>query len=151
MNYSFTDYENAILNALSPLKKENGGYLRVLKGYAGELDAEEAFNEFYGLSPGVIVEIIGADYNAQGCIYKQDTAAYIYVLSKSLRSQDDARKGGTGVYKILCDIREKLLDRTLGLNIMPLKIIAEKKITSTNQLVLYYAHYEITNNRITGG
>ena len=80
MNYSFEDYENAIINALSPLLKKNGGYLRVLKGYAGELDTEESLRQFLGNSPAVAVEIDSATYKQENSAYLlQETRVYIYV------------------------------------------------------------------------
>ena len=148
MNYGFDDYENAILNELSSLKKENGGYLRVLKGYAGELGTEEAFRKFLGLMPQVLVEIESAKYTLVGCSYAQNVLINLYVSSSSYRSQDDARKGTIGVYKILKDVRNILINNNLGFEIRPLILSSERKLASSNRVVIYLAEYQIINDRI---
>ena len=150
MNYSFEDYENAIINALSPLLKKNGGYLRVLKGYAGELDTEESLRQFLGNSPAVAVEIDSATYKQENSAYLlQETRVYIYVCARYIGTQDRARK--QGVYRILKDIRDLLLWNRLGLDIRPVQIKREMKLGSSKDVVIYAAEYVIINDRITGG
>ena len=149
MNYSFKDYEDAIINALMPLHVKNGGYLRVIKGYTGELDADEIMRRFLGNSPGVCVEIYSAEYSQQTFpYYSQEVTVYIYVAAKTTYEQDVARKGEQGVFRILKDIRDRLLGSNLGLNIRPVEIKREAKLGSTEHTVLFAAQYVIKNDRI---
>ena len=148
MNYSFQDYENAVLEALTPLKQENDGYLKVLKAYAGELGSEDALKRFFVINfPAVLVKVSRAEYEPADleCV-RQTVTVDLLICARSYRSQDEARKGETGVYKILRDIRGSLSGNKLGLSIRPVMPRREWELGSTPQLVFYAAQYIIIND-----
>ncbi len=148
MNYSFEDYETAILTALAGLKVP-GGYLKTLQGYAGELDEETALDNFTRGFPGVLVEIGEARYESVTMpYYYQEAMVNLLVGARSYRDQSEARGGSTGAFTILNDMRTLLLGKDLGLEIRPITLISEEKLGSAPKIVIYLAQYKITNDRI---
>jgi hypothetical protein len=148
MNYSFEDYENAVLSRLAGLK-EPQGYLKELQGYAGELDEETALENFLRGWPGVLVEVSRADYEVTTMpYYSQEVYVSLLVGARSFRSQAEARGGSTGAYAILADLRRLLLGDDLGLEIRPLELVGETTLGSTPNAVLYLAQYKFVNDRI---
>lgn len=163
MNYSFEDYEVAILNTLVELKKP-AGYLTTLKGYGQELDDKAALNNFVRGFPGVLVEVMSAKYDEAAMTYpyyQQKVLINILIGTRSYRSQDAARLGTTGAFQILDDVRSLLLGSTLDLEIRPLRLIREGKIGSKpiqigvpiqdpilTEMIIYLAEYELINDRI---
>lgn len=148
MNYSFEDYEAAVIAALADLKAPSG-YLKILKGYAGEFDEEKALENFLAGFPGVLVEIGEARYESVTMpYYYQEVTINLYLGARSWRNQEEARTGEMGIAKILTDIRDRLLGKALGLEIRPCTIIQEFKIGSDRHTVLYGAQYKIINDRI---
>lgn len=152
-NYTFADYETAILDALEPLK-EPDGYLKVLQGYAGEFSEDAALATFLRGFPGVLAEITEAVYVRQpgqyySQLHDQMVTATLYVGARNWRSQDTARTGDTGVYTILADIRRLLLGKTLGLEVYPLELRREWRLAADRACVLYAAEYLIRNPRIS--
>lgn len=142
MNYTLSDYESAVLAALSGLT-----YLKTLRGYAGELDEQQALEQFRRGFPGILVEIGGAEYEAVTMpFYHQVVTVNVLVGDRSYRSQDEAR--GVGVMRILDDVRQLLLGKTVGLEIRPLLLVREEKLASSSSLVLYLAQYQIMNDYI---
>jgi len=156
-NYSFADYENAVLQTLADLKAPTG-YLKTLAGYSGEFNEDVAFENFLQGFPGVLVEIAAAEYSQTELpfppvIVNQTVTVQLYVAALSWRDQAAARKGATGVtgaYTILADIRKYLLGKTLGLQIRPVVPQGEFKINHElgSRVVLYGAKYLIVNDRI---
>lgn len=121
-NYEFTDYEDAILRALAPMRVPLGK-LHILKGYAGEIVLTEdglvlvLLNDF----PAVLVEISGADYSpGPGSLYTETVKAAIHVCSRSLRSYDEARRGEAGCYPLLREILSRLYGKKLREDLHPL-------------------------------
>jgi hypothetical protein len=155
MNYTFDDYEAALLAELLPLKAP-GGYLAELKGFAGEIVLTDTgilavlLNRF----PAVLVEIVDAAYKPGGHPYfAQTVTVRLHILSRSLRSQDEARGGEAGAYTILHEVRTLLLGRKLAENLQPLILTKESKtaagLTEANEyIVVYTADYNFDNLRI---
>lgn len=151
MNYSFTDYENAVLAALRDLRRENGGYLAALEGYAGQIDTKEAIKTWMGRFPAVAVAVIDADYPEAmrtNAYWGQLTRVYVFVGAQSWRGQDEARKGAVGAYQILKDLRDRLLGKTLGLEIRECSLRRESVLASELTTVIHVAEYQIVNDRI---
>jgi len=141
VNYSFADYEEAILEALADME------LKTLKGYAGELDEQGALEQFRRGFPGILVEISEAEYEiATMPYYWQAVTANLVIGDRSYRSQDEARTGG--VYGLLAEVRAALLGKTLGLEIRPLVLLREVKLASSTSTVLYLAQYQIINDYV---
>lgn len=155
MNYTFDDYESALLAKLLSLKAP-GGYLKELKGFAGEIVLTDTGILAVLLSrfPAVLVEIVEAAYRPGGHPYfSQTVTARLHILSRSLRSQDEARGGEAGAYAILHDVRSLLLGRRLAHDLQPLVLAKENKtaagLTEANEyIVVYTADYTFDNLRI---
>jgi len=153
LNYTFTDYENAVIAALAPLT-----YLKTCQGYSGQFDDRSVWEQFLARFPGVLVEIAAAEYVQTELpfppvIVTQTVTVQLYVAALSWRDQAAARKGATGItgaYTILADIRKYLLGKTLGLQIRPVVPQGEFKINHElgSRVVLYGARYLIVNDRI---
>lgn len=151
MNYSFTDYEEAVKNALADLEKRNGGYLADLAGYAGQLDSEEAIRLWRGRFPAVAVDVRGATYPESGrtnAFWQQKIQVFALVGAHSYRGQAEARGGQAGSHIILQDIRSRLLGKTLGLEIRECIIVQESVLASDQNSVIHMAEYQIINDRI---
>ncbi len=148
MQYGLGDYENAALSALSGLLKTNGGYLKTLKAYAGELGSEDAFRRFYVVNfPAVLINVQKSDYEpADLSTMRQKVNLRLIIGSVSYRSQKNARTGGEGVYTILKDISDLLTGKKLGLVIRPIMPIGEFELYATIQAVIFAANYMIIND-----
>jgi len=154
MNYGFDDYEAALLRALGSLKAEKGGYLKTLKGYAGELDEDAALANFIAGFPGVLVEVSEAAYEPVTMpFYYEEATVNLLVGARSFRSQDEARGGSTGAFTILKDLRRLLLGKTLGLEIRPLELVRQVKMTGLSpraaKIAIYLAEYRLKNDYIS--
>ncbi len=152
MNYAFSDYEDAVLNALADLKRENGGYLADLEGYAGQLDNATALKTWMGRFPAVAVAVPEAAYPPElrtNVFWRQDVKVFVFVGAQSWRGQAEARKGLVGAHLILKDVRRLLLGKTLGLEIRECNLLRESVLASDLSSVIYTAEYQIINDRIT--
>ena len=155
MNYTFDDYESALLGKLASLSAP-GGYLKELKGFAGEIVLTDTgllavlLNRF----PAVLVEIADATYVPGGHpFHTQEVTALLHICSRSLRSQAEARGGEAGAYTILHDVRTLLLGQKLAEDLQPLLLTGESKtaagLTEANEyIVIYVAKYKFINPRI---
>ncbi|MBI4796861.1 MAG: DUF1834 family protein [Deltaproteobacteria bacterium] len=110
MNYDFSEYEDAILALLEPMRAP-GGPLLELKGYAGEIILTEdglvlvLLNRF----PAVLMEISEASYSpGPGALYTENLTAALHVCARSLRSQEETRSGEAGCYVLLREILNRL-------------------------------------------
>jgi hypothetical protein len=153
MNYSFTDYEAAVLWALEGLRAPVGP-LAVLEGFAGQIKAAE-----FGLEvslrgmPAVLVEVEGADLDYHALPYYTETVRInLYVAARSWREQEGAR-GESGVYGLLSSLRGLLLANTLSLTIRStgLELIKEDKVAGDQAQVIYVAQYRLHNDRVIAG
>jgi hypothetical protein len=155
MKYTFDDYESLILGKLVSLQAP-GGQLKELKGFAGEIVLTDTgilavlLNRF----PAVLVEIVDAAYRPGGHpYYSQTVTVRLHILSRSLRSQDEARGGEAGAYAILHQVRTLLLGWKPAADLQPLILSKENKtaagLTETNEyIVVYTADYLFDNLRI---
>jgi hypothetical protein len=155
VNYTFDDYEAAILSKLAPLSAP-AGYLKELKGFAGEIVLTESgllavlLNRF----PAVLVEIADAAYSpGPHPFHSQEVTALLHVCSRSLRSQAEARGGDEGAYTILHNVRTLLLGKQLAADLQPLILAGESKtaagLTEANEyIVIFVAKYRFSNLRI---
>ena len=151
MNYSFTDYEDAVLAALEDLRRETGGYLADLSGYAGQLDSQTALKVWLGRFPAVAVAVPEANYPMvlrTNAFWGQEVKVYVFVGAQSWRGQAEARKGAVGAQTILADIRDRLLGKTLGLEIRECHLLREAVLASDLNSVIYAAEYQLINDRI---
>lgn len=156
-NYSFADYENAILTALDGLRETEGGYLKTLRGYSGELDDRSLWEAVAARFPAVLVEVAGATYNQLNLpfpplICQQLPVVNIIVAAHFWRDQADARTAANvGAYSILDAVRGLLMGKTFSLDIRHCLLLDENKLAHDlgAHVVLYLARYQLINDRIT--
>jgi len=143
MSYTIEQIEDAIINALQPLKASLG--VRTIKSYQGELDSEDDIKRIVRLFPAIFVVYGGSEYAEHGS-RKVETINYIlFVCDRSLRREEEARRGGSsnpGTYEMLNKIRDELYGSRLSLDIFPLKLLREVPIWFGRGISVYSAEYE---------
>lgn len=148
MNYSLADYEEAVLTALKSLQQPQG-YLKTLRGYAGDTSPDTVLADCLRGYPAVIVTIPGVSYKAVSNAYLlQRVRIVLLVAARSYRSQREARGEEAGIAQILLDIRNLLQGSNLGLEILDLNIVNEEYLGGDQALVVWWAEYELINDRI---
>lgn len=94
-----TTLENALIAALAPMLKINGGYLRAVERYNGELggdDLDDVKRRLSGRCPGVLVAAHAARYatrNIQRLRFDKAISVDVWMVSNHLRSRE-ARMAG---------------------------------------------------------
>jgi hypothetical protein len=149
MNYSFVEYEAAVLAALESLKVAQGGSLAALEANTGQVQpTDEGLLIFSGQFPAVLVEVDEADYHQDSIAFlKQTVTVNLYVVAQNWRGQGDARGAA---FTILADLRRLLLNNTLGLEIRKsgLELAKEKKLYGDLKMVIFLVQYKFYNDRI---
>jgi hypothetical protein len=149
MNYTNEDYENAIMAELQSLHVDEGGYLRTLEAYAGQMNEETALEQFVRGFPGVLIIISDSTYREENNLFwSQDVGVKCFIGARSWRSQDEARGDDTGISRILMDIRSRLMGHRIGLEIRPVEIVREEFIMGDPSTVLWGAEYLIINDNV---
>lgn len=134
--YAKSELEDALVQALRPLSIEGGGYLRVLGLYRGELGQQGLMPEALQM-PALFVAFASSTYGPGPYLYAYETAGFNVIAV--------CREGASpGAYKILDDVRDILLGGTLGLDIMPLKLVRESSLIATKETAAFAALYSIT-------
>lgn len=151
-NWTYTEIEDAVLDALADLKKANGGPALTVEAYQGELAVPEALVAALGRFPAVFVTILGSTYSppesaARGT-QEQVWRVVCFVGARSWRSKDDA---APGVYDLLGLVRARLAGKTLGLTgVRQCYPRSEELQTNPDpSIVIYRAEYWLTNPRFT--
>lgn len=156
--YTIDAIEDAIMARLAPLRTgyegdvpetgpvvEAAGTVRTIKTYQGELDSEEAIARATRLFPAIIVMYGGSEYDDHGARKIERATCVLFVCDKSLRTDDEARRGGEanpGAYTLLNAIRELLVNARLGLDIFPLELLRERPVWFGRGVSIYSAEYE---------
>ena len=124
-NYTITQIEDAIIDALK--KSEMGSYCKKIDSYQIEgKDLEDQIRIFAGRLPCALVVYSKGDYShSPGRRQDKEMTFQILVCSESLRSPNEPRRGETGTYKMLEDLRAALTGNNLGLDIIPLLPVSE--------------------------
>jgi phage gp37-like protein len=153
--YTIEQIEDAIIAKLAPLKV---GYtpvdesdpavwrtVKTIKSYQGELDDEESLARAVRLFPAIIVMYGGSDYDEHGARKIEKPAFVLFVCDKSLRAEEEARRGGSqnpGAYALLNGIRDLLYDSRLSKDIFPLSLLRERPAWFGKGIAIYSAEYE---------
>lgn len=151
MNYSKTEIEDAIIKTLMPLHMDNGGVVKKIAGYQGELD-DENLQQFIITFPVILVVYARSTYREDAWPYMVEGMRYAVIIGdRSMRENADARKGSserTGTYSLMKQARSKLHGSKLGLTpeIVKSSISAEVALANTRTLSLYSQEYEITDD-----
>lgn len=145
-DYTIEQIEDAIITALEPLKTSIG--VRVIKTYGGDLDSPEALKDaMVAQFPAIYIVYGGTEPASHGERRLERMSYSLFVCDKSLRKEEEARRGGTqnpGTYAMLDAIKEKLWGKQLGLEIEPFDLKREMPIWFGKGLSIYAAEYEST-------
>lgn len=142
MAYTIEQIENAIIDALEPLRSTRN--VLAIKTYQGELEADD-LKKITGRIPAVFVVYGGSSYTPHGGRKIEKARFFVFVADRSLRSEDESRRGSAtnpGTYTLLNDVRDLLTGQQLDLEIYPLELIGEEPIWFSGGLSVYSAEYE---------
>ncbi len=140
--YTIEQIEDAIITAVDGLKVSQG--VRTIKSYQGELE-EGDIKRLVALFPAIYVVYGGSTYAEHGARKIEKITYHLFVCDKSLRAEDEARRGGTqnpGTYAILDDIRDLLFGKQLSLEIYPFSLIRQMPVWFGSGISVYAAEYE---------
>lgn len=143
MAYTIEQIEDAIIAALAPLKVSLG--IREIKSYQGELE-EEDLKKMAGKFPAIYVVYGGSGYGAHGARKQEKMGLELFVCDKSLRSEEEARRGGAanpGTYKMLRECRDLITGKNLGLaELTPFEIQHDTPVFFGGGVSIYAQGYE---------
>jgi hypothetical protein len=134
--YKKSEIEAAMLNALSPLLVENGGYLLELDLYRGELSTTGVFKESVR-TPSVFLAYSGSTYGAGTYLHADETITYNLIAFCRTGATPDA-------CTLLEDVRGKLCGSRMGLDIKPLRLLREFSVGATKEFTTLSAVYSVT-------
>lgn len=153
--YTIEQFEDAIITKLAPLKVgytpigENDPVIwrtvRTIKSYQGELDDEESIARATRLFPAILIMYFGSEYEEHGARKIEKPMFVLFVCDKSLRSEEEARRGGTenpGTYAVLNGMRDLLYDSKLSKDIFPVSLLRERPVWFGKGVSIYSAEYE---------
>lgn len=141
MAYEIETIEGAVIDRLAPLKDSG---VRTIGTFQEEL-TEESLKKLLTSNqpPAVFVVWAGSQYQSHGGRKMEHMALSIFISTRSLRSEQEARHGGAeiGAYAIMRQIRDLLTGQTLLPAMLPVEIIGEESIWRGNGISLYVANY----------
>jgi phage gp37-like protein len=152
MSYTIEQIEDAIVDALHPLKASLG--VRTIKSYQAELDSEDELARAVRLFPAILCVYGGSEYADHGSRKVETMSWLLFACDKNLRAEGEARKGGAGnpgTYKMLNSARDLLYGKQLSLQIFPLELIREKPVYLGMGLSVYSAEYETAQALLYAG
>ena len=152
--YTIEEIEDGIITKLAPLKalyEQHVGdpavyaTVRTIKSYQGELNDEESIARATRLFPAILVMYFGSEYEEHGKRKIEKLTFVLFICDKSLRSEEEARRGGTenpGTYAVLNGIRDLLYDSRLSKDIFPVSLLREGPVWFDKGVSIYSAEYE---------
>lgn len=157
------DIERAIVLKLGPLSVAQGGYLRLIGHYNGELDSgknglDDIKRRLQGAQPAVLVTTSRRVFNMQGMRRERASVSlevFLLVISAHLRSREaralgDAAPGplaDPGIYQILEDCQDALWGVDLGVPSAGVpRPVSEVFVSGTADLTAWRAHYEVEHD-----
>jgi phage gp37-like protein len=130
--FSFEDIEDALLTAL----RESIPYLRTVKTYAGELEAD--IEKLSIPFPAAFVVYGGSDFDLIDGPGHQESATFsVLAAARSLRSGERARKQDHGAYDIITEVKAALTNRRLGLDMEKLRPLRTYLVYTGRTVVVY--------------
>lgn len=142
--YTIEQIEDAIINALDPLKAGLG--VRVIKSYQGELESEDEVEKLVRLFPAIYVVYGGSTYEEHGPRKVERMRYVLFFCDRSLRHEEEARRGGTqnpGTYAMMDAARDELYGKMLSLDIFPLHLTRQDAVWFGKGMSIYGAEYEM--------
>lgn len=156
------DIERAVIVTLAPLLRTNGGYLRALGHYNGEIDASKdgldaMHKRLLGQQPAVLVTTSRRAYDMQGMRRERAKVSlelFLVVVSAHLRSPEArvlgagaAPEADPGIYQILEDCQDRLWGADLGvIGAGKPRPVSEVFIAQVPEMSAWRAHYEIEHD-----
>ena len=141
--YTIEQIEDAIIAALAPLKVSLG--IREIKSYQGELE-EADLKKMTGNFPAIYVVYGGSGYVGRGARKQETLGLELFVCDKSLRGEEEARRGGAknpGTYRMLRECRALVTGQNLGLaELTPFEIQRDTPIWFGGGVSIYAQGYE---------
>lgn len=143
MPYLIEQIEDAVIAALEPLKAALG--VKEIKSYQGELE-EADIKKMSGKFPAIYVVYGGSGYTAHGMRKQEKMGLELFVCDKSLRAEEEARRGGAknpGTYRMLRECRQLIAGQNLGLeDLTPFEIQHDTPIWFGGGISIYAQGYE---------
>ena len=146
MSYSKGEIEDAIISSLAPLHQGQGGDVKKIAGYQGELD-EDNLTQFIVQFPAILVAFGGSIYKEDAFPYMVEEMTYSLLINdRNMRGNEAARKGSpltAGTYSLMQQVRDNLHGKRLGLSIDPLVLLRETALVNTKTVSIYSAEYMV--------
>ncbi|MFZ5774028.1 MAG: phage protein Gp37 [Thermodesulfobacteriota bacterium] len=143
MPYPVEQIEDAIVGALAPLKASLG--VREIKSYQGELE-EADIKKMMARFPAIYVVYGDSVYGSHGARKPETMTFSLFVCDRSLRSEEESRRGGAqnpGTYRMLRECRNLITGKNLGLaELKPFEILRDLSIWSGDGISIYAQDYE---------
>lgn len=135
--------EDTVIAALEPLKSTIG--VREIATYQGEFEAED-LKKLGGKFPAIYVIYCGGTYKAHGARKTETPILTLFVCDRSLRSEEEARRGSganPGTYRMLRECRDLIAGKNLGLvELKPFEILRDIPVWSGDGISIYAQEYE---------
>lgn len=149
--YSILDVEDAIIEALGPLKvtADPAGIIRTIKSYQGELgkkeESEDLIKKIKGITPAAMVIYAGSQSETVNQQVRETMFFGLICVDESLRGVESARRGSTtnsGVYEVISQVNGILECNMLGLDILPLEWQSTDPLYFDTSLAIYTLLYK---------
>lgn len=136
--YSIIDIEDAVLVAL---QAQMSSYVKTIESYQGELTGD--FPEPGRRLPATLVMLKGSrSEKTTSHSYDLYLIFAIVVIDRNLRGNVAGRRGNTGIYRMLEDVRLALWDHDLGLEINPFILLKEEALVNNREIAAFGADYQ---------
>jgi len=133
---TIAEVEDALLEALRGAVP----YAKTVRSYAGEWD--EAVERVVMLFPAVLVELDSVGYEEEAyqsietATFWEELVFAIWLASKSLRGEEEARRGAQGAYQMLEDVK-KLFGKVLAQGLTDLTPQGVELMANSKGVVVY--------------
>lgn len=149
MAYEIEQIEDAVVERLAPLHASG---VRTITTYQEEI-SEESLKQLATRNqlPAIFVVYCGSQYEAHGRRKVERVSLSLFVVTRSLKGDQEARRGGpeAGAYAILRQARDLMLAAQLLLpEMFPLDIVSEESIWRGNGVSLYGAAYTTAQSHL---
>jgi len=135
--YTKSEVEAAILAALFPLSVGGGGNVRILETYKGEFSAAGVMPEALQ-TPSIFLAYASSTFRPGPYLYVEETMSFNVLAACRTGGKPDA-------LEVLGGVRDRLCGATLGLEIMPLRLLRVSPLYSDKEMELYAALYSLTH------
>jgi hypothetical protein len=141
--YTITDFEDAILAALEPLKATHG--VQTLESYDLHLEDPEVWKKLAIKFPAIFVLFGSMDTKDNGQRQMESNSFQIGMADRSLR-KGEARRGGAqvgGAYGLIDGVRKALAGKILLPDMTPIMPRSVRQVVIADGVAMYAATYTI--------